>query len=81
MFSRPALNAARPARKLFAAAPARVTFQVRFLSEKAIPTGTKGRKMPYESRRATAEATKMPATLTIQVCYCPRATHDVLTLN
>lgn len=74
MFSRLTLNAARPARKVFAVAPARVTFQVRFLSEQAIPTGTTGRKMPFEHRRATEEATKMPATLTIQVCYCPRAT-------
>jgi carbamoyl-phosphate synthase small subunit len=66
MFSRLTLNAARPARKLFAVAPARVTFQARSLSEKAIPIGTKGRKMPVDASRETAEATKMPATLTIQ---------------
>jgi hypothetical protein len=54
-------------------APARVTFQARFLSEKAIPNGTKGRKMPVDASRETAEATKMPATLTIQVCYSLQA--------
>lgn len=81
MFSRLSLHAARPARKLFAVAPARVTFQVRFLSEKAIPTGTTVRKMPLEPRGETAEASKMHATLTIQVCYCPPATYDVLTLD
>jgi len=66
MLSRLTLNAARPVRKLFAVAPARVAFQARFLSEKAIPTGTTGRKMPVDPCRETAEATKMPATLTIQ---------------
>jgi carbamoyl-phosphate synthase small subunit len=66
MFSRLSLNAAMPARKLFAVAPARVISQVRFLSEKAAPTGTKGRRMPLEPHRATAEATKMPATFTIK---------------
>ncbi|KAI3317101.1 carbamoyl-phosphate synthase [Xylariaceae sp. AK1471] len=66
MLSRLTLNAARPVRKLFAVAPARVAFQARFLSEKAIPTGTTGRKMPVDPRRETAEATQMPATLTIQ---------------
>ncbi|CAH0039068.1 unnamed protein product [Clonostachys rhizophaga] len=66
MLSRLALNAARPARKLLAVAPARTTFQARFLSQKAIPTGTTGRKMPVDARRETAEATKMPATFTIQ---------------
>lgn len=73
MLSRLTLNAARPVRKLFAVAPARVAFQARFLSEKAIPTGTTGRKMPVDPRRETAEATKMPATLTIQVCYSLQA--------
>uniref|UniRef100_A0A8H7KFV0 Carbamoyl phosphate synthase arginine-specific small chain n=1 Tax=Bionectria ochroleuca TaxID=29856 RepID=A0A8H7KFV0_BIOOC len=67
MLSRLALNAARPARKqLLAVAPARMAFQARFLSQKAIPTGTTGRKMPVDPRRETAEASKMPATFTIQ---------------
>ncbi|KAI0551268.1 carbamoyl-phosphate synthase [Xylaria curta] len=66
MLSRLTLNAARPARRLFAVAPTRVAFQARFLSEKAIPTGTKGRKMPLDPRRETAEVAQMPARITIQ---------------
>ncbi|CAG9990527.1 unnamed protein product [Clonostachys byssicola] len=66
MLSRLALNAARPARKLLAVAPARMTSHARFFSQKAIPTGTTGRKMPVDPRRETAEANKIPATFTIQ---------------
>jgi carbamoyl-phosphate synthase small subunit len=68
MFSRIALNAAKPARNFIAVAPARMTFQVRFLSKEAITSGTTGRKMPTPSaaRRATAPMTNSPAMLTIQ---------------
>lgn len=69
MFSRLA-TLAKPAAKS-ASAPGRSLLQVRYLTEQATATGSKGRKMPFNAPRATTPVDSLPATLTIRVRTCP----------
>lgn len=66
MFSRLAINLAKPAVKPPAAFNHRMAFQIRFVSQAT--TGSTGRKMPFKATQATAPVDSVPATFTIRVC-------------